>query len=244
MDPCFSSPDRICARHIIMLVSGEFVFKGFCSSVAIWNLLTSMSGIQWAEWGVFLQLQPTLSSNQMMPASCHMSTVCKQCDHTPPSNGQWKRKEKETPAGTASAHLSGDHFTQTGLPLVLGPGRPRLPSSVSIYVFNCPNSWESLVWGVQIQNDTDYRPAVTHWWKFSTIFDSICSPQHTDGRLTGREGEDRRADARTVGRLDTSLTVPVTLRRCGAERLEMQPIVQYKFKLNKKASMMEKAVEC
>lgn len=97
MDPCFSSSDRICARHIIVLISGEFVFKGFCSSVATWNLLTSMSGIHWAEWGVFLQLQPTLSPNQMMRASCHMSTVCKQCDQTPPSNEQWKGKRKRPP---------------------------------------------------------------------------------------------------------------------------------------------------
>lgn len=146
--------------------------------------------------------------------------------HNQADNGKERERPPQAPLLlTSLAIFSLKLFS--GLPLVLDPrlggddGGPHLPSSILIYVFNCPNSWTSKIKNGAVWRD--YRPAVTHWWKFSSIFDSICSPQHTDGRLTGREGEDRRADAQTVGRLDTSLTVLVTLGRCGAERLEMQP---------------------
>lgn len=184
-----------------------------------------------------------------MCASCHMNTVCKQCDQMPPCR-QWKGKRKRPPEAllllTSPAIFSLKLFS--GLPLVLGP-RARgwwwMPSSplLNPSLFSTPLTVGPAQVGVdKIKNDAvwrDYRPAVTHWLKFSTIFHSIYSPQHTDGRLTGREGEDRWTDAQAVGRLNTSLTVPVTLLRSDADRLEMQPnftITNFKY-VN--ASMMK-----
>lgn len=94
------------------------------------------------------------------------------------------------------------------------------PSPVPIHTANTSGSW-SRGWGEEgnnVKNDRvwhEYRMATAHWWKHYTIFTSICSPQHTDGKWTGRKGEDRRAGTQTAGRLNTSLTVKVTLYREG-----------------------------
>lgn len=45
------------------------------------------------------------------------------------------------------------------------------------------------------QSDMNARLATARWWKHDTVFDEICSPQHTDGKWTGRERE--RTDGQT-----------------------------------------------
>lgn len=56
----------------------------------------------------------------MMCASCHMNTVCKQCDRKR-SRQTKKGKERETPIGPAAAHLSSNLSRQTVCWIVSGP---------------------------------------------------------------------------------------------------------------------------
>lgn len=105
-----------------------------------------------------------------------------------------------------------------------------LPSSIPIYVLNSPSSWTRDrgygEGGNKIKNNTqsDMNTGCQQLNGGNTtpFSSSFTSPKHTDGRWTGRQGEDRQADAQTAGRLNTSLTITVTLQRGGIERLEMQ----------------------
>lgn len=235
----------MCARHITVLTNVDFYLqKMFFFPFPHLGQFE----ISWHQWMAFTEQSevrscrrsPHFLRNQMMCASCHMNTVCKQCDQMRPCR-QWKGKRKRPPEAllllTSPAIFSLKLFS--GLPLVLGP-RARgwwwMPSFpfLNPNLFPTPLTVRPASVGVdEIKNDAvwrDYSPAVTRWLKFSIIFDSIYSPQHTDGRLTGREGEDRWTDAQAVGRLHTSLTVPVTLLRRDAGRLEMQAhFYNYRF---------------
>lgn len=79
-------------------------------------------------------------------------------------------------------------------PLVLSPDALVCPSWSRSMLLTALMVERAEVGVYKIKN-TDYRAAAAHWWKFSTIFDSICSPQHTDGRLTGRGQTSRRTNS-------------------------------------------------
>lgn len=103
----------------------------FPSSVSIWK---STDNNKWhllwkkSEW-CFFSCSPHFLLNQMMCASCHMNTVCKQCDRKRPTQTK-KVKRANLPQAlllllplllTSPAIFSLD---TAGQPVVLGP-RPR-----------------------------------------------------------------------------------------------------------------------